>query len=116
MKKLFLTVILLFMSLALSFAGEESRQPENLTLTLAFVADAGESKQYVFVVNGIVAYKTIDGLKKYLSDLPKGSTITWAPGCRRSGEEPLLNSQEEIKKFKEFCEAIGIKFVLVPSG
>lgn len=116
MKKIFLAVILLFMGFAFSFAEELGQQPENLTLTLAFVADAGKPRQYIFVVNGVVAYKSIDGLKKYLKDLPKGSTITWAPGCGRMGDEPLLNSQKEMKKFKEFCESIGIKFILVPSG
>ena len=116
MKKLFLVIIMLFIGLAFSSAEEVRRQPENLTLTLAFITDAGEPRQYVFVVNGVVAYKTINGLKKYLKDLPKGSTLTWAPGCIRMGGEPLLNSQEEMKKFKEFCESIGIKFLLVPSG
>ena len=116
MKKVFLAIISLFMGFTFSFAEEVRHQSENLTLTLAYVADAGNARQYVFVVNGVVAYKSIDGLKKYLKDLPKGSTITWAPGCVRMGGEPLLNSQEEMKKFKEFCESIGIKFILVPSG
>lgn len=92
------------------------RKPETLTMTLAWIADAGEPEQYVFVINGVVAYKTVEGLKKYLMDLPEGSTLTWAPGCSREGNEPLLDSQEEMKKFKDFCKSKGIKFVLVPSG
>lgn len=99
-----------------ALAQDAQRKPENLTMTLAWIADAGEPKQYVFVVNGVVAYKTVAGLKKYLKDLPEGSTLTWGPGCCRIGNEPLLGSQEEMEKFKEFCKSIGIKFVLVPSG
>lgn len=101
---------------ALAQAQTVERQPENLTMTLAWIADGGEPQQYVFVINGVVAYKTLDGLKKYLEDLPKGSTLTWAPGCCRMGSEPLLSSQEELEKFREFCESAGIKFILVPSG
>lgn len=92
------------------------RKPENLTMSLAWIADAGEPKQYVFVINGVVAYKTLDRLKKYLKDLPKDSTLTWAPGCCRMGGEPLLGSEEEMKKFKDFCASVGIKFTLVPAG
>lgn len=85
-------------------------------MSLARVADAGEPKQYIFVINGVVAYKTLEGLQKYLKDIPKGSSLTWAPGCCRIGNEPLLGSNEEMKRFKEFCESVGIKFTLIPSG
>ena len=99
-----------------ALAQDVKPKPENVTMTLAWIADAGEPKQYVYVINGVVAYTTLDGLKKYLKDIPKDSTLTLAPGCRRLGNEPLLDSQVEMKKFKEFCESIGIKFSLVPSG
>ena len=112
----FLCAILLFAALMPAFAEEAKRKPENLTMTLAWIADAGEPKPYVLVINGVVAYKTVEGLKKYLKDLPKDSTLTWAPDCRRIGNEPLLGSADEMKKFKEFCEFCGIKFTLVPAG
>jgi len=99
-----------------TLAQDLKRKPENLTMTLAWIGDAGEPKQYVFVINGVVAYKTLDGLKKYLKDLPKDSTLTWAPGCCRMGGEPLLGSEEGMKLFKKFCESVGIKFAIVPSG
>lgn len=115
MKRL-LVVLILCGTLLPASAQDAKRKPENLTMTLAWVADAGQPNQYVFVINGAVAYKNLDGLKNYLKDLPKGSTVTWSPGCCRIGNEPLLGSLAEMKKFKEFCESIGIKFVLVPSG
>ena len=103
-------------SLTPVFAQDAKPRPENLTMTLAWIADAGEPKQYVFVINGVVAYKTLDGLKNYLKDIPKGSSLTWAPGCGRIGNEPLIGSADEMKNFKEFCESTGINFTLVPSG
>ena len=109
-------MMVIWASLAPVLAQDAKPKPENLTMTLAWVADAGEPKQYVFVINGEVAYKTLDGLKKYLKDIPKGSSLTWDPGCCRIGNEPLIGSADEMKKFKESCELIGIKFTLVPSG
>ena len=97
-------------------AQEPQRQPENLTMTLAWIADAGAPRQYVFVINGVLAYKTVAGLKRYLKNVPKGSTLTWDHGCCRIGSGPELSAPEELKKFEEFCESIGLKFVLVPSG
>ncbi|MBM4046079.1 MAG: hypothetical protein FJ279_13270 [Planctomycetes bacterium] len=116
MKRHLLVAVLLSVTVNSALAEETKRKPENLTMTLAWIADAGEPRQYVFVIGGVTAYRTVEGLKKRLKDLPKGSTLTWDPGCVRNGGEPLLGSQEEMKKFKEFCESIGIKFVLVPSG
>ncbi len=114
MKRL-LFVLLLYGAFLPVLAEDTQRKPENLTMTLAWIADAGEPKQYIFVINGVVAYKTLDGLKKYLKDIPKGSSLTWGPGCCRIGNGPL-DAPEEMKKFREFCDSIGIKFTLVPSG
>jgi len=115
MKSLLYTVVLCAL-LAPAFAQDAKSKPESLTMTLAWIADAGEPAQYVFVINGVVAYKTLDGLKKYLKDIPRGSSLTWAPGCCRIGNEPLIGSAEEMMKFKEFCESVGIKFTLGPAG
>jgi hypothetical protein len=95
---------------------KSARPPEDLTMTLARIADAGEPNQYVFVINGVVAFKSVDRLKDYISALPTGSRLTWAPGCCRIGHEPLIGSDDEMKKFKDFCKSNGIHFVLVPSG
>ncbi|NLB55457.1 MAG: hypothetical protein GX811_06790 [Lentisphaerae bacterium] len=115
MRRLLLGVIFCI-SLTLAFAEDAKPKPKNLTMTLAWVADAGEPKQYVFVINGVVAYKTIEGLKKHLKGLPKGSTLTCSPDCCRIGNESLGGSLEEMENFTEFCELIGVRFILVPSG
>ena len=111
-----LVVFAVYSILLPALAEEVKRQPEKLTLTQAWIADAGEPKQYVFVINSVVAYKTVDGLKNYLKDLPKDSTLTWGPGCCRIGGEPIIGSEVEMEKFKAFCESVGIKFIVVPSG
>lgn len=116
MKRLLFLTTLLFVSLSALTAEEAKRRPDILTLTLAMIAEPGESKQYVFVINGVVAFKTVDRLKGFLKDLPKGSTLTWDPGCCREGGEPLLNSAQEMEDFRKFCESCGIKFTLKPSG
>ena len=101
-----------------NFSRDKDLKPENLTMTLAWVADSERvaGKDYIFVIGGVVAYRTLDGLKKHIKELPKGSTLSWAPGCCRIGGEPLLSSEEEMRNFKAFCESCGIAFVLVPSG
>ncbi len=116
MKRLFVATFLLCGSLFPAQAKDTQQKPEDLTMTLAWIVDGGQPNQYVFVINGHIAYKTIDGLKHHLERLPKDSKLTWSPGCDRFGDEPLLGSEEEMKKFKKFCESIGINFVLVPSG
>jgi hypothetical protein len=117
MKRLLYLITILALAILPAMSEEAKRKPENLTMTLAWIADAGEQQpEHIFVINGVVAYKTVEGLKKYLMELPEGSTLTWDPGCDRLGNEPLLGSKEEMKKFKDFCEAHSIKFVLVPAG
>ena len=97
-------------------AGAAIPQPENLSMTLAWDADAPGPRQYVFVVNGLLAYRTIDGLRNYLKNIPKGSSLAWAPGCSRMGDEPLLSSEADMRRFREFCQSCGIKLTIVPAG
>jgi hypothetical protein len=115
MKRIIAALILAWASVSAHGQGTE-RKPENLTMTLALIADAEESRQHILVINGVIAFGTVKGLKGYLRNLPKGSSLTWDPGCGRIGSEPIIGSKEELKKFTEFCKAIGISFVLVPSG
>ena len=75
----------------------------------------GTKPEYIFVI-GESGFRTVDSLKRFLAGRPKGTEVTWAPGCTRMGDEPLLSSESEMRQFRSFLEEHGIKFVLVPSG
>jgi len=61
-------------------------------------------------------FRTLSEIKIFIKNLHTGSKIEWAPGCRRLGDEPLLNSESEMKDFKKFCDDNGITLVVIPSG
>lgn len=97
---------------------EDTSAPQPITYELKFAryADTFDKKtEYVFII-GEIAYRSVDDLKKGISHFTKGSILRWAPGCRRSGDEPLLSSEKEMQAFKTYCESLGIKFILIPSG
>jgi hypothetical protein len=83
-------------------------------MELVYIFGEG-SPEFIFVI-GNVGFKSVASLKNYLSNLPPGSILEWAPGCRQIGNEPLLSSEQELEDFKAFCVERGISFILVPSG
>jgi len=83
-------------------------------MELVYIFEGGTT-EFVFVI-GNVGFKSVAALKNHVGNLPPGSTLEWAPGCRRFGGEPLLSSEEELEEFKLFCAAREINFILVPSG
>ena len=112
---LWLPVILL--SAVLPAHAQEGMQPQpppKYRMELVYIFEV-ESPEFIFVIGG-VGFKSVTALKKYLSNLPPGSILEWAPGCRRTGGEPLLSSEQEMEEFKAFCAEKNINFVLVPSG
>lgn len=84
-------------------------------MALVWIADA-KPRQYVFTINNSVGFQSVDGLKGFIANLPSGSTLQWAPGCRRMGDEPLLSSEKDMNNFKTFCAEHKVTFILVPSG
>jgi hypothetical protein len=94
--------------------GQSPPFPPKYRLELVHLLDT-DSAEYIFVV-GNIGFKSVTSLEKFLSTLPPGSILEWAPGCLRSGSEPLLSSVQEMEDFKAFCAASNINFVLVPSG
>jgi hypothetical protein len=112
---LWLFVILL--SVVLRTNAQENGQPQTLPkyrMELVYIFEASPT-EFIFVV-GNAGFKSVDSLKKFLSTLPSGSILEWAPGCRRMGGEPLLSSEQEMQEFEVFCLERNIKFVLIPSG
>jgi hypothetical protein len=112
---LWFSVILL--SAVLGADAQENGQPQpppKYRMELVYIFQ-DEATEFIFVI-GNVGFKSVDSLKKFLSSLPPGSNLEWAPGCKRMGNEPLLSSEQEMEEFKAFCAEKNINFVLVPSG
>jgi hypothetical protein len=110
-----LTVILL--SPFLRTHAQDNPQPQpplKYRMELVYIFEANPT-EYMFVI-GNSGFKSVDSLKKFLSTLPAGSILEWAPGCIRMGGEPLLSSEQDMEEFKTFCLAHDVKFVLIPSG
>ena len=112
---LWLCAILLFIVLPARAQeiGQSAPAPK-YRMELIYVVDASPH-EYVFVISGSIGFKSVDSLKKYLGDLPPGSTLEWAPGCVRRVNEPL-SSEQEIEDFKAFCAEKNINFIVIPSG
>ena len=107
-------VFLLAFSYAQAQEDVQQQPPTKYRMELVYIFEA-DSPEFIFVV-GSVGFKSVASLKKFLGNLPSGSILEWAPGCRRIGSEPLLSSEQEMEEFKAFCAEKNIVFVLVPSG
>jgi hypothetical protein len=108
---------LILLSVALCARAQDDARPQpppKYRMELVYIFEAG-STEFIFVV-GNVGFKTVASLKDFVGGLPPGSTLEWAPGCRRIGGEPLLSSEQEMEEFKLFCADKKIDFVLIPSG
>ena len=91
-------------------------KPYKSVLSITRVAGSGHPGEHLYVINGLVTYRTLEELKRDLRSYPKGSTLTWSPGCMRMGNETQLDSEEHLGAFKAFCDSIGMTFIIVPSG
>lgn len=91
-----------------------SQPPPKYRMELVSIFETGGT-EFIFVV-GHSGFKSVTSLKKFVSNLPAGSTLEWAPGCKRFGDEPLLSSEQEMDDFKAFCAERNINFILVASG
>lgn len=109
---------LVFLSLFFYARAQEGAQQQQLPpkyrMELVYIME-GDSPEFIFVI-GAAGFKSVASLKRFLSNLPAGTTLEWAPGCMRFGGEPLLSSEQEMEEFKAFCVEKNINFVLVPSG
>jgi fructose-1,6-bisphosphatase len=112
-----LCLLVILLAGALNVYPQETEQPApppKYKLELVYIFEANPT-EFIFLV-GNVGFKSVDSLKKFVGDLPPGSILEWAPGCLRSGGEPLLSSPQDLEDFKAFCAAKKINFVLVPAG
>jgi hypothetical protein len=84
--------------------------PARLELRLERVKDA-----WRFVI-GSATFGTVAELRHFVEQQKRGTMLTWDPGCRRLGDEPLLSSEKDLAAFKAFCSERGVELVINPSG
>jgi hypothetical protein len=121
--KIFAIIILMMMLayVAASFRpahAEEAfkEQPTTYHLQLIYVFEGNPvgHPECIFVL-GQAGFKTVDALKRAIANFPEGTTLEWAPSCKRGEDEPL-STQKELDDLKAFCEKEKVKFVHIPSG
>lgn len=90
-------------------------KPAPLKLVLEQTAKLNRTKNiFEFELKlGNSTYSSVEELQAAITKLPKGTQITWAPGCCLLGGEPL---QAHWKDFKALCDKQGIILVVIPSG
>jgi hypothetical protein len=76
---------------------------------------AGSTPESIVVV-GNSGFRSKTALERFVSSLPKGAVLEWAPGCKRLGGELLLSSEKDLESFRAFCRKHGVTFILHPSG
>lgn len=114
MKRILAIVLLCANGAGLVATTSAEEPPAAYDLELVYLFDMPEP-EILFVI-GITGFRTVESLKNFLASVPPGTKLKWAPGCIRTGKEPLLSSEYEMEDFKAFCLEHGIDFVLIPSG
>ena len=102
--KRFLWIAVMLLSAVLHTGAQEHAQPQpapKYRMELVYILEA-DSTEFIFAI-GNVGFKSVASLKNFVGKLPPGSTLEWAPGCIRWGNEPLLSSEQEMEDFKAFC-------------
>jgi hypothetical protein len=65
---------------------------------------------------GEATFATVAELRHFVEQQKRGTVLTWDPGCKRLGDEPLLSSDKDLAAFKAFCTAHGVELDLRPGG
>lgn len=91
------------------------KKANKFILDLKFNHEKGKKSWWTFTIDDN-EFASVDELKEFLKGVPSYSVLEFAPGCVRRGDEPLINSESEMKAFRKFCEDNGISFNLIPSG
>lgn len=112
-------VLITSMCVCVSALNAADRQPASIEIYLAHVVDQeGESgaMKFVFVVNNSVAFSTVNGLKKYIKELPEKSVVSFNVGDDRIGGEPLVSNKKEMDDLKLLCEKAKVTLKIVGGG
>ena len=116
MKRFFWIVL----ALAVSLLGSTNGSAEELVekpwtvyeMKLVQIRDeAGSPWAYVI---GYSAFRTVQGLKDWVAQIPEGNTLKWDSGSDMPITGDPLGSSEAREDFKKFCEARKIKLEIIP--
>ncbi|MCW1886027.1 hypothetical protein OKA04_14915 [Luteolibacter flavescens] len=85
-------------------------------LTIACFDETGEAekREWILILNGR-AYRDLLSLEKGLTNIPKGSTIVWAPSDMKIGGEPL-DKKADLDELASMCAAAGLSLKIIPAG
>lgn len=74
-----------------------------------------DEKMHSYISTGEQKFSTYNELKAWVANLPSATHLTFAPSCRRFGDE-ILSDEQEIDDFKRFCSEHKLIFNIRPSG
>ena len=103
-------VIPFLLSLALA---QDPIQKSSSTYRMTSAVLYKTNETLLIIANG--AFKSVSDVKDFVTTLPPGSTLEWAPGCR-SIKGQLLSTKEELLDLSKFCSKRKVKFVQIPAG
>ena len=101
-------------SIAIKVIEKKATHVQTYSMELKYNGDA-KRHWWTFKL-GENEFSTLEEMKKFIKNMPKGSKITWPLPCIRMGDEPLLSSEAEMESFKKFCGDNGVTLVVLPSG
>ena len=116
MKRFAWVVIVLAVSLFGSTNGSAEKLVEKpwtvYEMKLVQIRDeAGSPWAYVI---GYSAFRTVQGLKDWVAQIPEGNTLKWDSGSDMLIAGDPLGSPEAAEDFRKFCEARKINLEIVP--
>ena len=120
--KLFLTIAALIcccLSSGSALAAEErapEAKPEIHKLTAAAFSDTFEEPEWFFLLDGVIAYRSLDAPKEGIGKIVSaGSTLQWESSDVGVTPE-AFSSPEKLKALEAFCKGRGVRFVVIPGG
>ena len=100
--------------------GSEERAPKQKpqvhNLSVAAFSDTFAKPEWFFLLDGVVAYRTLDALKEAIGKtVSPGATLQWESNDIGITPEPF-SSLEKLKEFGEYCAARGVRLAVLPGG
>ena len=108
------TITIEFESFSPAAGQSGSFKPAPLKLELQQIPTLNRTKNiFEFELKlGGSTYASYAELKAAMSKFPKGTEITWGPGCFRVGGGPI---DAHWKEFEDLCKKLGVVLVVIPS-